>query len=362
MRRQRRFAALLAVCLAAPTPGRAQGPAPIPWQEQGPAGRLFLQLPLEAPEPLAPGAASVDLRLIYANTMVVAQGARARVDVDLESALTTVAVRTGVAPGLELTVAVPIISDAGGVFDGLIEGVERAFASENFQRAGRQRGLVRYELGPASGGGLSRTGAASDLGDLWASAKWLAWGGAGWRPTVALRAAAKAPTGGPTFGSGTWDLGGGLLAAWAWPGGALRLSVDGIAPTGRLARAGLDTRPYGAAQAGLALQLTSWLSGQAQLSAHLSPLHRTGIGQLDLPIYDAVLGFTVALAPQAELLLAGVENFASPRRGADAAFLVALRFTAQGDADDEAARRQQPGGGASSAPVASLAAAPSRGR
>jgi hypothetical protein len=321
----RAAAALALACALAPRLVLAQVAAPIPWQEAGPGGRLFLQAPLEPPEPLAAGAVGVELRLLYANLMVVADGADARVDVDLESALATLVVRGGLAAGLELTAALPVAADGGGVFDGFIEGVERAFGSLNFQRVGRPRGLTRFELGPAAGGGLSRSGPASSLGDAWAGLKWLAWAEDGARPALALRAALKAPTGGRTFGSGTWDAGGGLVAGWSWPSMALRLSLDGAVPGGSLVDAGLETRPYGAAQAGLAFRLARWLTGHFQLSAHLSPLHRTGVPQLDKPIYDAALGASVTLGRRLELLVAGVENFASPRRGADAALVVSLR-------------------------------------
>jgi len=130
-------------------------------------------------------------------------------------------------------------------------------------------------------------------------------------------------------------------------------------PGGRLAAAGLETRPYGAAQAGLAFRLASWLTGHAQLSAHLSPLDRTGVPQLDKPIYDVALGASVALGRRVELLVAGVENFASPRRGADAALVVSLRLSPPRPPAG-AAGGQQPGGGPASS--VSLAAAPSRGR
>jgi hypothetical protein len=354
----RRAAALAVACALAPQEALAQLPAPIPWQEQGPAGRLFLQLPLEAPEPLAVGALAAEARLLWSNTLVVGESDRARVDVDLETALTTLLVRAGLAPGLELSAALPVATDAGGVFDGFIEGVERAFNSENFQRAGRPRGLTRFVLGPAAGGGLAREGAATGLGDAWAGLKWLARGEDGARPALALRAALKAPTGASTFGSGTWDAAAGLLAAWSWPRAALRLSLDGAVPGGRLAAAGLPTRPYGAAQAGLAYRLAGWLTGHVQVSAHLSPLDGTGVPQLDKPIYDAAFGVSAALGRRVELVLAGVENFASPRRGADAAFLVALRLVPPGPGDGATAA-QQPGVG----PASSVSlAAPSRGR
>jgi hypothetical protein len=349
-------AALALACALAPRQVLAQLAAPIPWQEPGPAGRLFLQAPLEAPEPLAPGALGLELRLTWSNTLVVAQGERTRVDVDLESARTTLVVRGGLAPGLEASLALPLGADGGGILDGFIEGVERTFSSENFQRAGRPRGLTRFELGPATGGGLSRQGPATGLGDATAGLKWLARREAGGWPALALRAAVKAPTGAPTFGSGTWDAGLGLLAGWCWPAAALRLSLDGAVPGGRVA--GLPTRPYGAAQAGLAVRLARWLTGHAQLSAHLSPLDGTGVPQLDKPIYDVAVGATAALGPRVELLLAGVENLASPRRGADAALVVALRLVPPGPGGGAAARQQSEGG----PPSPGSLAAPSRGR
>lgn len=347
--------ALAGLWLLGRAPGAlAQGQvaAPIPWQEAGPTARLFLQLPLEAPEPLPGGAVAAELRLTSANSLVVAEGDRARVNIDLESALTTLTVRSGVAPGLEASLVLAVMEDGGGFLDGLIEGVERTFRSQNFQRLGRPRGQAVYELGPATGGGLARAHAARGLGDTTLGLKWLVRDGGAGGPALALRAAVKAPTGDPTFGSGTWDAGGGLVAAWRWPAAALRLSLDAVLPGGRLRAAGLDTGPAGAAQAGLAVRWRPWLTSHLQLSAHLSPM-RTGVPQLDQPVYDAALGASVSLTPRLELLVAGVENFASPRRGADAALVVSLRFAQAGGA------AQQPGGGS---PSPSFAAAPSRGR
>ncbi len=346
------LAALAALVALAPAVAQGQVAAPIPWQEAGPTARLFLQLPLEAPEPVPTGAASAELRLLYANTLVVAEGDRARVDVDLESALTTLLVRAGVAPGLEAWLGVAVNEDGGGFLDGFIEGVERTFSSRNFQRIGRPRDQARYELGPAGGGGIALAHATRGLGDTTMGLKWLLRDGASGGPALALRAAVKAPTGDIAVGSGTWDAGGGLVAAWTWPSAALRLALDGVVPGGRLRAADLDTGPAGSAQAGLAVRWRPWLTTHAQVSAHLSPM-RSGIPQLDRPIYDAALGASVALTPRLEVLLAGVENFASPRRGADAALVVALRFAQEGGA------AQQAGGGPASP---SLAAAPSRGR
>lgn len=313
-----------AVALAASLARADGGPGPpITWQEPGPTARLFLQLPLDVPEPVARGDVSGVLRLIYSNALVVASSPSAAVDVDGESALLTIALRVGVLEDVEAFVAVPVIADSGGVFDGSIDAVEYAFASRNIQRLGRPNGLFHYRLsGPA--GSLDRAGGGVRLGDVVAGAKWMMLRANGAWPTAALRGAVKAPTGGATAGSGHWDAAAGVLLAWPLGRAAVRLALDLTIPGGGPRGTGLHVRPAGSAQLGLAARLFGSITGHVQVSAHQSVLDGTGIPQLDRPIYDAVFGIGFPVAPHIELQLAGAENFASPRRGADASILIAV--------------------------------------
>lgn len=302
--------------------GERPGP-PIAWQEPGPTARLFLQLPLDVPEPVAAGAVSGVLRLVYANALVVGSSASAAAELDVESAALTAAGRFGLRDDLELFIAVPLLADSGGVLDGAIDFVEAAFDSTNVQRLARPNGVARYRLsGPA--GTLERDGRAVRLGDVVLGAKWLVVAASGGWPTTAVRGAVKAPTGAEAAGSGHWDAAAGVLLGWPLGRAALRAALDLTVPGGGPRRTGLDVRLAGSAQVGLAVRLVDGVTGHLQVSAHQSPLDGTGVPQLDRPIYDAVFGIGIPVARAIELQLAAVENFASPRRGADASALVAL--------------------------------------
>jgi len=304
----------------------APAPAPLGWQEPGALSRLFLQVPLEAPATLPPGQWGGDLRMLYASQILLGDTAALHLDVDLESAQALGTVRVGLGAGAEARLAVPLLYDWGGFLDRPIEWVERNLKATNPWRflPGRVNDTARFRLGPPGGGGLDRRGGLA-LGDLQLGAKVGLLVQQGARPALALRAAVKAPTGRPTFGSGTTDLGAGLLAAWALPPLAVHLALDGAAPLGAARVGGVSARPFWSAQAGLAAAAGEKLAFHLQLGGHQSPLRGSGISQIDEPTFYLLLGATAAL-PRGLALEAGVaENVWSPHWGADITLLLGLK-------------------------------------
>ena len=298
--------------------------APLAWEEPGGLQRLFLQLPFEAPTVARPGTLEAELRLIYSNTILVETAQAAAIDVDLETAQFTGFLRYGVADGWELEVALPVTIDYGGFLDGFIQSVEGLFNAVNPARANRPRNLCRFRV-TYDGRVAWVDGTDAGLGDIWVGAKAALLEQSGALPALALRAALKLPTGRYPIGSGEVDAGGSLVLGWTFAPLALFLEVDGMTPTATLRVLGMATRPYGAAQADLAVSPADPLTLHLQLSAATSPLQGTGLSPVDDGVRYLLLGISYRVSPSWEAEFGAVENIYSPYRGVDFAFYLGGR-------------------------------------
>lgn len=326
------LAAGLAAGAAAGTARAAEGalagravPPPLPWQEPAPVARLFLQLPFEAPEPLPERALELGVRLLYSNSLLSGQSDRLTLDVHVETAQPTAWLRYGLAPGVEAELAVPFVADYGGFLDRPIEVVEGWFAFSNPQRQGRPRNVAHFQLTGPGGGGILRDGPGAGLGDVRAALKVKLAGAPESGGSLAVRGAAKLPTGRLPYGSEELDLGASVLAAWCWSATAARLQLDLLVPTAGLPEVHLRTHAYGAVDLGLTHRMGERVALQLQGSGHLSPLVATGLDQLDAATAYVLAGVTVAVARAVELEAAVVENVFSPYRGADITFLLGVK-------------------------------------
>jgi len=315
--------ALAALVLALGT-GASEPPAPLPFQEPGGLQRLFLQFPFEAPSVAAPGAFEGEVRLLYSNTILLASGPAASVDVDLETAQFTGFLRVGIATNVEVQVAVPFTVDYGGFLDPVIEAVEGLFHAANPARQGRPNGLTRFRV-TYLGQSAWVDGSDAGLGDVWFGVKGLVLEPLGARPAIALRGAVKLPTGRYPFGSGEPDVGASLLVGWSVGRLAARVEVDGATATAALRAAGIGTRPYGALDLGLTYSATDALALHLQGSASTSPLRGTGLDEMDAGVRYLLLGLSARVSPTWELEFAMVENVFSPFRGADFTLLLGGR-------------------------------------
>jgi uncharacterized protein DUF3187 len=286
--------------------------------------RLFLQPPFEAPEVLPQRILELGVPVLYSNSLLSARNDAVTLDVQVETAQPTLSLRYGFLPGVEVQLAIPLVDDHGGLLDGTISSVEDMFGAWNQQRRGRSNG-ADFRLTRADGSGVVRPGGGSGLGDVWGGLKAQLAGGGERGGSLSVRASLKLPTGTLPYGSEELDLGASLLGAWSWESRALRFELDALTPTERLHRVHLHTNAYGAVQLGLAQRMGERIALHGQVSAHLSPISGTGLGQLDGPTFYLLGGATFALGPAASLELAAVENIFSPYRGADISFLVAYR-------------------------------------
>ena len=312
------FAALFGVTLtAAPIPLR-----PIPWQEPAPLGRLFLQQPFEAPEP-EPG---LSLQVLSANILL--KGGRTggfQYSVDEETASFFFTGQLVLGERLGLSVTVPLVVQYGGWLDPVIDGVEKLLNARSVRRGTTDfQTVVRFKT--ADGRILERLGPAASLGDVTLGARWWLVTQDGFRPALAIRAALKAPTGGPLVGSGTWDVGGGLLAGWEAGFFAAHLAFDVAVPGGRFDALNLPTRPYGSVQVGFGFRTSDAIALHLQLSGHTSPVRIDDAPGMTVSDFYVLAGAEWQVAPGAAVALSMVENVFSPGRGADFSVLLGLRL------------------------------------
>ena len=311
-------AALFGVTLsAAPIPL-----SPIPWQEPAPLGRLFLQQPFEAPEP-EPG---LSLQVLSANILLKGGrtgGFQYSVDEETASFFFTGQLVLGERLGLSLTV--PLVVQYGGWLDPVIDGVEKLLNARSVRRGTTDfQTVVRFKT--ADGRILERLGPAASLGDVTLGARWWLVTQDGFRPALAIRAALKAPTGGPLVGSGTWDVGGGLLAGWEAGFFAAHLAFDVAVPGGRFDALNLPTRPYGSVQVGFGFRTSDAIALHLQLSGHTSPVRIDDAPGMTVSDFYVLAGAEWQVAPGAAVALSMVENVFSPGRGADFSVLLGLRL------------------------------------
>jgi Protein of unknown function (DUF3187) len=297
---------------------------PIPWQDPALLGRLFLQQPFEAPQPDGSG---LSVQFFSANLLMKGGrpgGFQYSVDEEIASFAFTGQLVLGERLGLSLTA--PLVVQYGGWLDPVIDGVERLLHASSARRGTvSYRTVVRFET--PGGRVLERDGPGAAIGDISLGARWWVVAQEGLRPAIAFRAALKFPTGGTLVGSGTWDVGGGVLAGWEAGFFAAHLAFDVALPGGRLRALDLPTRPYGSVQLGLGFRVDEAWALHLQLSGHSPPLRVDDAPGLSESTFYVLAGAELQVAPGATIALSMVENFLSPGRGADFSVLLGLTLT-----------------------------------
>ncbi len=325
----RTFAAalsLLGAGAASADPGWVNAPAPpIAWQDTGPFAQMFLQLPFDAPTPIAPGAVEVNVRTLYANSIARQRTAELSVDVSVETAATIAFVRVGLPRGFELQLSLPGAIAYGGFLWRPIKLVERLFDSANPLRTGRPPAAARYRITRADGAGLDWSGATGGVGDPWLGVKRLVRAQDDWQPALAWRAAIAVPAAPLPLGSGRLELGTGVLAAWTFGGTSLLVEADAMIPAGRpITAAELGTRTHYALQLGVLRRFAPWLTGMLQASAHTSAIGGTGLDGVDGTTTYLLAGVGFEPSRSTSIAFALVENVLHPTRGADISAVLEL--------------------------------------
>jgi hypothetical protein len=220
---------------------------------------------------------------------------------------------------------VPVVLQYGGWLDPVLNAVEGVFSPNSLRRQ-TPLYLTDVRITTAAGGTLVQSGPGVALGDTTLGVQQLLLTAQGARPAVALRGALKLPTGGTLAGSGTVDVGAGVLVAWELGRMAVHLALDGGFPGGQLNPPGLASRPYGSLQASFAARVAETLTLHVQLSGHTSPLDvPDSIGLSDATSY-LVTGIGWEPSRSVALHFALVENLFSSHRGADYSVMLGVRI------------------------------------
>ncbi len=323
------FLAVFLLCTWALIEARAEeffGFGPIPVRNFQPIQLIFLNLPVERARVLQPGEYTVSIESTEINEIATDQGT---LDAILKFETNRTVLGGSVSPvrRLELSLGIPLISRFGGFLDPFINAVEDVTHTTNPER----------HLFPDNtfGGFDVRRGETVlfdgkkqylELGDLWVSAKYEAWHPTGW-PTIAVRAAVKAPTGRAqaVFGSGKPDFALGVAVEHQflpWLVGYGNLNF--VYPLGPITPGNLTLNPI----------VTEAVSGEARLSRHLSfalqqeayssPFHGSVSRLLDGPVVEITAGLNWSWGRYL-IQLAGVDNVSPVVAAAD--FSLLLRMT-----------------------------------
>lgn len=149
------------------------------------------------------------LTLDVANSSYDWETAQEKLVLDAESERMTLALRYGVARGVELGVDVPVVAYSGGIFDGFIEEWHRFFGLPQGNRTDTPDDRLLFDYEKNGQERLRMDNSTVRLGDVRVSGGWQLYHDGGVNPNaLALRASLKLPTGSSSrlTGSGSTDL------------------------------------------------------------------------------------------------------------------------------------------------------------
>lgn len=333
---------LAVLVLAARPPAHAEfdfsGPAPT--RNFQPIQLIFLNLPFESAVTLEAGALALLISSAEINEIATTQGAIDSV-LKFESNRTVLGLRYGIREWWEVGFELPFISRYGGFLDPVIDGVESLFGAENPERkqfpdnsfggfSVRRGDTVIFEGGEET----------FQPGDLVLSVKHALPVPAAW-PRLAVRGAAKLPTGDPNavLGSGQPDFGVGLAADYQpFRRVMLYLNVDLVYPLGPVTAADLTLNPIVDVSFAAHLAITRRLSAMLHQATYTSPFHGTGTQLLDGTVVELGLGLAFTWAPQFQAQLLGIQNVSGVEQAADFTLLLSAIVYPWGGAPDQSPR------------------------
>ncbi len=273
---------LTALPVAAREGGGADGPdrtlpsAPTPLRILAPIHGLFFQFTPDSAVGPGAGASALRIELSESNMLQFPKSFPAQTEprVDFEMTRLQVAWERGLSDRWDVGVEVPLVSFHEGWMDEPILHVEQFFDKVKPRR--EQEAPHGFDYRIARNGEVLFAGEQGGvaLGDVGLTSRYLIERGAGGRPTVALRAALKLPTGerDRATGSGRVDLALGLVADWhagrwsVWSSGSLTLPLGDVRNT-----PGFDTEPVGAGYLELGYSVFPRIRLRTQLAFQSGP-------------------------------------------------------------------------------------------
>jgi hypothetical protein len=241
----------------------------------------------------------------------------------------TLSLHAGVAPNLEIAVAVPMGSIGGGWSDGIIEAVHRALKIGNAERSAFSRNTETVLVRAGSTNYLRDRSAGPQIGDIALSAKYeLSWL-EDRRVALSLQGTAELPTGDAQTLDGSGSLDAGLQLLMTRDMGRSRLHASlGLIHLGP--NRPLGTRSQFVITDTLAAThlLTDRTSATLQLTISESPFRRLGIREFQRRSYQLTAGFQHDLGRDFIVYSGVIENLFTFDNSADAGMVwgISRRF------------------------------------
>ena len=328
------FALLPAAFALLLLPLTAYGAAITPFytQNQSPVALIF---GLPAPDDaaiLGKGEVSGILAVDVANNFASDTNNNEAILLDGESYRINLALRYGIAKGIEGGIDIPYVGVGGGVFDHLIEGWHSFFGLPQEGRPNAPRNRLLYTYTNNGQTRLLLNDSGSGLGDIRLSTGVQLYNDERSNPRqVALRGSIKLPTGDSTGlrGSGSTDFALWLTAAddYRLPAlGHLTLfgAAGGMAMTDGDVMKGQQRNLAGFGTLGFGWGPARWIDFKTQLSGHTPYFQGSELRELARPALQLIVGGTLHFSEKTSLDI-GVSEDVAVNTSPDVAFHLALR-------------------------------------
>ncbi len=200
----------------------------LPFQtaNQSPLIRIFGLPAIGAASVLPAGRIEGTLSLDASNNFTLDSAAGERVMLDGETYRFALAARYGIAPGFEIGLTIPLLTNSGGFLDGFIEGFHDFFGFNQGKRKSYPEDRLLYEYTRAGDSKVLVNDGSTGIGDIRLSGAWRLYDDGRENPRqVALHGSIKFPTGNShrLFGSGSTDF-----ALWVTAGDDYRLPLGNL--------------------------------------------------------------------------------------------------------------------------------------
>jgi hypothetical protein len=249
--------------------------------------------------------------------------------IDGQTHRATLGIRAGVAPHLEVGVAIPVSTVGGGWSDGIIESVHRALRVGNGQREAFSQNSETVLVRSSTTNYLRNRNAGAKLGDVALTAKYeLSWLE---EKTLSLsvQGAAELPTGNSQTLDGSGSLDGGLQVLVTRDFGRSQLHGSlGIIRLGANRALGTKAQFLITDTVAATRLLTDRTSATLQLTVSESPFRNIGIHEFHRRSYQLTAGFQHALRGDFVVYTGVIENLLTYENSADAGMVwgVSRRF------------------------------------
>lgn len=330
------FMALLLTSLFGTVPGSpsvvdAMDIIPFQSSNQSPLIRIFGLPAIGSASVVPAGKFEGTLTSDVTNSFATDSSGTEAVMLDGETYRFNLAVRYGVAPGIQIGIDIPYLAEGGGILDGFIEDFHDTFGLPQGDRTSYPRNRLLYQYSNNGTTKVLVNDGSHGIGDIRLSGAWQLHRGDAESPlAVALHASIKLPTGNSNrlFGSGSTDfalwltasddcqLPLGHLTVYAAAGGMALTDGDVLKDQQR------NLAAFGSL--GLGWSPLNWLALKIQADAHTSFYTGSSLKQVNSGSVQLVSGGTIGFCEKTFLDL-GVSEDVLVATAPDVVFHLALR-------------------------------------